>query len=168
MKKKSVRILSFIPCILFLGLIFDFSSQNSETSTSLSQKITGLLVSFVDWIFHFGLQAAQIDSSVHSLDHFIRKLAHFGEYFILGWLILIPLLILRIQMKKAMVLTFLATVLFAAGDEFHQSFVSGRSPQVKDVLIDSSGCAFGLLIFFLLFCMGYGIFALLRKKKARA
>ena len=39
------------------------------------------------------------------------------------------------------------TVLYAASDEWHQSFVPGRHPQLTDVLIDACGAATGLLIF---------------------
>ena len=34
---------------------------------------------------------------------------------------------------------------FAAGDEYHQSFVAGRGPSKKDVMIDSIGVFFGIL-----------------------
>ena len=41
---------------------------------------------------------------------------------------------------------FLVGALYAASDELHQRFVSGRSGEIKDVLLDSSGVAFGILI----------------------
>ena len=37
-------------------------------------------------------------------------------------------------------------VAFACGDEFHQSFVSGRTPAKKDIFIDSIGIFFGILV----------------------
>lgn len=40
----------------------------------------------------------------------------------------------------------LACALFAASDEFHQSFVKTRTPSVRDVLLDVTGALFGLLI----------------------
>ena len=39
-----------------------------------------------------------------------------------------------------------ACVLLAAGDEYHQSFVAGRGPSVKDVGIDSFGALIGILL----------------------
>jgi VanZ family protein len=36
--------------------------------------------------------------------------------------------------------------LFAASDEFHQTFVKSRTPSVRDVLLDVAGALFGLLI----------------------
>src|SRR5690349_9637518 len=44
-------------------------------------------------------------------------------------------------------LSWICTVLYAASDEWHQSFVPGRHPQATDVLIDASGAVAGLLIF---------------------
>jgi VanZ family protein len=40
----------------------------------------------------------------------------------------------------------LASALFAASDEFHQSFVKSRTPSVRDVLLDVAGAFLGLLI----------------------
>jgi len=42
-------------------------------------------------------------------------------------------------------LSFLMAVLFAMSDEFHQSFVRGRHPALRDVGIDSFGAALALL-----------------------
>jgi len=39
-------------------------------------------------------------------------------------------------------------VLYAVTDEFHQLFISGRSAQVTDVLIDGIGAFIGCLVFY--------------------
>jgi len=39
-----------------------------------------------------------------------------------------------------------ACIVFAASDEFHQSFVKSRTPSVRDVILDTAGALFGLLI----------------------
>lgn len=41
-------------------------------------------------------------------------------------------------------LAFGLTVLYALSDEFHQSFVPGRTPSLRDVLIDGAGAALAL------------------------
>jgi VanZ family protein len=43
------------------------------------------------------------------------------------------------------VLSFLMALLFALSDEFHQSFVRGRTSALRDVGIDSAGAALALL-----------------------
>jgi VanZ family protein len=40
----------------------------------------------------------------------------------------------------------LACAVFAASDEFHQSFIKSRTPSVGDVLLDVVGALSGLLI----------------------
>jgi len=40
----------------------------------------------------------------------------------------------------------LGCALFAASDEFHQTFVKSRTPSVGDVLLDIAGATVGLLI----------------------
>src|SRR5262249_58322281 len=44
----------------------------------------------------------------------------------------------------------LLTVLYACSDEWHQSFVAGRHPQVTDVIIDACGAATMLLVVWLI------------------
>lgn len=44
-----------------------------------------------------------------------------------------------------MLVAGLICVGFAAGDEYHQSFVDGRGPSKKDVMIDSIGVFAGII-----------------------
>lgn len=48
--------------------------------------------------------------------------------------------------KKAGILSFLFSVIYASSDEFHQTFVVGRDGNIIDVLIDSSGSLVGILL----------------------
>ncbi len=74
------------------------------------------------------------------MHHIVRKCAHFTEYFIFSLLILRGL---RAGEKGMHLRWALVTILIVAGyaamDEYHQSFVPGRTPAVTDVLIDTSG-----------------------------
>jgi VanZ family protein len=47
-------------------------------------------------------------------------------------------------------LTVLLSVIYAASDEFHQSFTPGRTPAVTDVCIDASGSIIGMAVLILL------------------
>lgn len=81
-----------------------------------------------------------------------RKICHFSEYAVLGVLILRALRSSgwRVtQLDPAVSLRLVALCLasaYAASDEFHQTFIPGRSPSVFDVLIDTAGAAFGLIV----------------------
>jgi len=72
---------------------------------------------------------------------FLGKVAHVAEYAILGWLIQ------RARGdKRAWWQSWLIAVVYAATDEFHQSFTPGRTSRVTDVMIDTIGAGIGLFI----------------------
>ena len=70
-------------------------------------------------------------------DLVLRKLAHTAEYAILGALLLRAL--------GRPLPAFAIAVLYAASDEVHQHFVSGRHASPVDVAIDTVGVTLGLL-----------------------
>jgi VanZ family protein len=71
---------------------------------------------------------------------YVSKLAHVAEYAILAWLIQFA----RGKPSwRAWWQVMLIAVIYAATDEFHQSFSPGRHPRATDVLIDSLGAAIG-------------------------
>lgn len=61
--------------------------------------------------------------------------------------------------KKKIILSLLVGLLYASLDEFHQSFVPGRTAAITDVLIDTLGVLAGIIIIFL------GIKILKRKRE---
>lgn len=72
----------------------------------------------------------------------IRKLAHFSIYTLLGICVFSSFS----NPKRAFPGSFLICVLYACSDEFHQSFIPGRSCQTGDVLIDTCGACLGMFI----------------------
>lgn len=122
-------------CILWMLVIFNFSSAQGEESSGLSDRIVALLHELIPMI-------PNQDTTIF----LVRKLAHFSEYAILGMLYVLFLNSFSITVKKMVLLSVVCVVLYAASDEFHQLFIAGRSGQVKDVLIDSGGGCFGILL----------------------
>jgi VanZ family protein len=79
----------------------------------------------------FGSWDTLVKKSGHMLGYALLALAYaYG----LGW------------NKKRWWLPWLLAVLYAASDEFHQSFVPGRNATPVDVGIDSIGAGIGLLL----------------------
>jgi VanZ family protein len=74
------------------------------------------------------------------LHHIIRKCGHLTEYFILSMLILRGIRAGEkgLYLRWALI-TILIVACYAALDEYHQSFVPGRTAAVGDVLIDTTG-----------------------------
>ena len=71
-------------------------------------------------------------------DLVLRKIAHFGEYAILG------ALLFRAVEREAVAVA--AGVAYAITDEIHQSFVAGRHASALDVLLDAAGVVVGVLL----------------------
>jgi len=78
----------------------------------------------------------------------IDKLAHFVEYFILGALLVRAFS--NTSEKTGFKLIFLFSILIASLygliDEFHQRFVSGRCPEIFDIISDIIGSLSGALV----------------------
>ncbi len=72
-------------------------------------------------------------------DFILRKLAHVTEYGILTYLLIQAISQRQISKRKTMLISILLALLFALSDEYHQSFIVGRNPAARDVLIDSVG-----------------------------
>ena len=51
-----------------------------------------------------------------------------------------------IRNKYKLLWSILIGVAYAASDEFHQSFIPGRGPSIRDVCIDSAGVLTGIFV----------------------
>ena len=78
-------------------------------------------------IFFFSSLPQQTTSQVFIIDFVIKKIAHLSEYAILYAL-------LYRSTQKKLILSFILTIIYAATDEIHQSFVPGRTAKLYDVV----------------------------------
>ena len=74
----------------------------------------------------------------------LRKLAHVGEYLVLAALLLRALR--RSDVAAALPVAIAAALAYAASDEWHQSFVPGRTATPRDVAIDGVGIALAVIV----------------------
>jgi len=130
------------PALLWSGLIF-FASTDT-----LSSAHTGSVIEpFLRWLI-----PSISDNRIDDIHFFIRKCAHFTEYFIFflllyrgirggrrGW-----------HWSWALAAWFVAAA-YSALDEIHQSFVASRTASPFDSMLDSTGALFALLALFLLY-----------------
>ena len=135
----------WLPVILWMCFIFwmstdTFSSQNTFSWTAMLLRFLMPKISSQEMIF------------LHAL---IRKAAHVTEYFVLG-----ILLFRAFRGGSALswnwrwpLFAVIIVVLWAASDEFHQSFVSSRTASGMDVAIDTTG---GILAQFVAFLWHHG------------
>ena len=112
------------------------SNTNGNGSSSQSNFFANIILQFIN-----------IDKE--TLTFLIRKLAHMSEYAILALFTYYALIKIAFNKRIIFQITFLISFLYACSDEFHQLFISGRSGQFTDVLIDSTGCIIMLLFLYL-------------------
>lgn len=92
-----------------------------------------LILPILHWLFPGASRA-----TLFFMHFVIRKCAHFVEYFLLSLLILRAFRVDRNELRLAWVMAAIAVVAgYAALDEFHQSFVPGRTAELSDVLLDT-------------------------------
>lgn len=137
--------LSFVPALLIMYFIYSFSAQDGTASSQLSLSVSHKVIAAVDRVFDFELTKDQIDNGVTKIHYYIRKTAHFTEYFILAVAVSLPLYVYGIRGIWLVLTSLILCTGFACLDEYHQLFVSGRASSVKDVLIDSSGAFVGIV-----------------------
>lgn len=84
------------------------------------------------------------------LHYAVRKLAHLTEYGILGLLIYASFLDAPdFEWRPRLALRSVALAgLYSLTDEYHQSFVSNRTPDLVDCGLDTTGAAFGAVLIF--------------------
>ena len=146
-----INILRAIFIILLLStffLIFEFSSQDSEKSGSLSQKITEEIAKKIPSIQKKEPSLKQ--KIINIMENVIRKIAHFSIYTVVGILLMSLLSTYKIKEKNRILISIIIGIIYASSDEIHQAFVPGRGPQITDVFIDAMGVILGILLVLLI------------------
>lgn len=137
--------LSFLPALAMMYVIYGFSAQDGNVSGNLSYQVSYKIVEIGNEILDKGLDETQIADYADKIGYPVRKLAHMTEYFLLAVAVSFPFYVYGLRGFPLMLVAGFICVAFAAGDEYHQSFVAGRGPSVKDVGIDSIGAFFGIM-----------------------
>ena len=129
----------WLPVLIWVCLIFVGS-----TDVMSAEQTSRFLVPFLRWL------DPQISVATIATIHFaVRKLGHIIEYVILAMLLWRGLrrgTNLQMKMSILSASVWVVCAIFAASDEFHQSFVPSRTASPIDVLIDICGAFVGLAI----------------------
>lgn len=149
-KKKNV-IIYWILVIIWLGVIFFFSSKEANKSDNESKGLINKIVSIATWITNSDLTEEEQNQFMEKLNYPVRKMAHMTEYFILTSLIIFALKRTGLKGKKVFLIALLSCFLYAIGDEYHQTFVDQRTGQFSDVLIDTFGGFLICLIMYIIY-----------------
>jgi len=129
----------WLPLLIWLGVIF-VGSTNLMSAEHTSRYI----VPFLLW-----LKPGMSPHAIWTILVVARKCAHVTEYAVLAlllWRALRSITAFRTKTLMVFGAVLLGCALFAASDEFHQTFVKSRTPSVRDVFLDVAGAFLGLLI----------------------
>ena len=149
--------------ISIMGLIFFFSSQPADESKDLSDGFLAFLlqgnIPFFSWFFRETafFERVPLRKCAHATVYFLLGFSNAGAVFMTG----------RAKQKEegaahavkrrifpGFLLPWLLSVCYSCTDEWHQTFVEGRSGEIRDVLIDSGGAFVGVLVFlFVMSCL---------------
>lgn len=135
--------LKILLVIIWMIIIFLFSNQPSNESSDLSNTFINKTIIKVYEMFNGEINVEKKEQLIKKFSYPIRKCAHFTVFFILGLLVYN---LFKDLNKKGLIYTILFCFLYACTDEFHQYFVPGRYCSFLDVLIDTFGCVFYLII----------------------
>ncbi|MEH7348655.1 VanZ family protein [Gottfriedia acidiceleris] len=144
----------WLPVLLIAGIIF-YSSATPYEKQDIRPEINHFTFLY-DLMKHFTFvhfNYAGHEVSIKELgvagftEFFIRKLSHFSIYLLLCFF---ATRLAKLYVKRAYLVGVIFSILYAASDEFHQSFTANRTPLVQDVVIDSIGALVGACLFLLI------------------
>ena len=140
------RSLSFLyawwPAIVWSTVIFSMS-----TDTFSSEHTAEIFEPIVRWL-HPSVTAYGLDM----VNHAMRKMAHFSEYFVFALLLYRGVRGNRPGWRWTWGLSaWFIAVVYASLDEVHQAFVSSRTASPYDSLLDSFGALFALIVLWIWF-----------------
>ena len=135
----------WLPVLIWLCVIFVGS-----TDVLSAEQTSRFVEPFLRWL------KPDISSETLAQIHFFaRKLGHIFEYALLAiflWRALRSGANLRVKISILVIVVWFVCAIFAATDEFHQSFIPSRTASPNDVVIDIFGAVIGLTI-----CMGFAL-----------
>lgn len=156
MKKAIKIIILFLIAAFWMFCIFKLSGMNSTNSNGKSTGIINLFIEdALDITNEYGITNShpneeKLERASELINAPMRKVAHASVYFVLAFFVMIVLNII-FDHKKYLLTLLIALIIcigFAATDEYHQTYVNGRTGQFMDVIIDSAGAVVRSFILF--------------------
>lgn len=161
MNKK--RIIFGILIVVWMFTIFIFSSENGQESTQTSDVITTKMVNKEEIKQNTIKSVVVNENSIteeekeivdkktekeykekkDEVSYIVRKTAHFIIYMIGGILVFNFTKTFTNNNIKCIVMSIAFCFIYSISDELHQYFVSERSAEIKDVILDTIGASIG-------------------------
>ena len=153
--KKIFIVIGVIFVLLLIAAIYKLSSMNTTNSNGKSTDIISIFIEdTLEVTNKYGITDShpdenKLDRASDLLNKPLRKVMHASVYFVLAFIILFVISLFFDNKKYLLpaLITIILIVLLAGFDEYHQTFVSGRTGQIKDVIIDCAGAMAGILFY---------------------
>lgn len=143
-KTLALRIFLLALCVLWMGVIFFLSSENSAESGGRSGDISYELVVFFTQN-DTEMTDEERQAIADKIDSPLRTMAHMFCYFVLGTLYFLTARTFPVSTKTGAWSSVACALVYAVSDEVHQHFVPGRSMQLQDILVDLTGAVLGVM-----------------------
>ena len=130
--------------IIWMLVIFMFSNQPADESGKLSDGLIDKTIVKVYEIFNGNVSEEKRIEIIDKYSYPVRKCAHFTVYLILG---ILCFTFFKDFTNHYVIYSILVCFLYACSDEFHQYFIDGRYASFLDVIIDTLGSAFSIIIY---------------------
>jgi VanZ family protein len=139
MQTFAKRVGRYLPLLAWMVFI-SFASTSEFSGENTSRIIRPLIL----WLFPHTTEETL--AVVHVV---VRKIAHFSEYFVLGFLAARAFSSSSKELlrRRWFVLCLTLIIVYSLVDEYHQSFVPSRTPSIFDSMIDTLGGLTALLVY---------------------
>ena len=151
---SAFRVIFTIALIACIAFIFRNSLESGALSSARSQAVMQKINEILS-VVNLGPLS----------EHTVRKLAHFAEFTLEGFLLMLCLRVYTNRFVRHISWPLLGGMTTALLDETIQRFIPNRTSQVTDVWIDMAGVVFGALIALILLLIVRGLMAFHAVKK---
>lgn len=148
------RVIFTIALIACIAFIFRNSLESGALSSARSQAVMQKINEILS-VVNLGPLS----------EHTVRKLAHFAEFTLEGFLLMLCLRVYTNRFVRHISWPLLGGMTTALLDETIQRFIPNRTSQVTDVWIDMAGVVFGAMIALILLLIVRGLMAFHAVKK---
>lgn len=172
-QKKKKRFLPFLLIVMWMITIFTLSNMSGiESNIGSKTSLDGLVDCVLKVTNKLGITdkhptPQSKKAFVEKINPIMRKCAHATVFFILSILIMVFLTRFKIKLSISYIITTLVSFMYALFDEYHQTFVVGRTGQFSDTLIDTSGAVLGALLVLIIISISRFIKKKREEKKER-
>jgi len=169
--RKATLIVLFAGVLFWVATIFYFSTRPPEESHQQSSFAYNVIKK-IDSILDFSdtqlfkrverkLKLIWFGTEYVPAEMLIRKTAHFGLYFVFGFLVALTFFWWKGDIIISGITGFTIPSTYAIFDEYNQIFYR-RGSSLNDVVIDAFGALVGVVVFFLLLAVFWGVKRLIK------